>query len=105
LIVFYDSGIDGTLINTRAVPLGATPAISVNAQITTTANRTFTMSRSVWLDQIRLPEFMNRRCIKGVQAKLFDSSTCRYDVILGKDLLRAAGIRLCFNTDTYKGRT
>ena len=97
-IILYDSGSDGILINTRAVPLGATPTFSANKQITTMANGTFDTPRSVWLDQIRLPEFTNSRCIKGVQAKLFDSSTCRYDVILGRDFLRAAGIRLCFNT-------
>jgi len=65
-------------------------------------NGTFDTSRSVLLDEIRLPEFANNRCIKGVQARIFDYPTCQYDIILGRDFLRAAGIKLCFSTDTMQ---
>ena len=102
LVVLYDSGSDGSLINGRTLPKGVVPIVSEKQQVTTTANGTVDTSRSVWLEEIRLPEFANNRCVKGVQAKIFDSPTCRYDVILGRDFLRAAGIKLCFSSNTMQ---
>jgi len=80
LVVLFDSGSDGSLINRTAIPKGIVPMVSEVQQVTPTANDTIDKSRSVWLDEIRLPEFANNRCIKGVQARMFNSPTCRYDV-------------------------
>jgi len=100
LVILYNSGSDGSLINGRTLPKGVVSIVSEVQQVTTTANGTFDTLRSVWLEVIRLPEFANNKCIKGVQAKIFDSPTCCYDVILGRDFLRAAGIKLCFSSNT-----
>ena len=89
LIALCDSGSTGTMINTAALPYGAIPDQASYRQFTTTANGSFDSSRSVWLDGIQLPEFVNGRHIKGVIASLFNSPGCRYDIILGRDFLKA----------------
>jgi len=47
----------------EATKKGVVPIVSEVQQVTTTSNGTFDTSRSVWLEEIRLPEFANNRCI------------------------------------------
>ena len=96
LVCLLDTGSTGTMIQNRCLPPGSQPMISKEKKITTTMNGTFDTSLSVNLSDISLPEFVNGRTVDGVEARLFDSETCRYDIIFGRDFLRKANMKFCF---------
>ena len=50
---------------------------------------------------MRLPEFGNGKCMRGINARLFNAP-CNYDLILGRDFLRMAGIDLFFTKQTIR---
>ena len=75
---------------------GAQQKISKEKKITTTINGTFDTLLSVNLSDISLPEFVNGRTVDGVEARLFDSHTCRYDIIFGRDFLQKTNMKFCF---------
>ena len=58
---------------------------------------TFTANEEVKLHNILLPEFHKTRCIQTLMARIFDHG-CRYDMILGRNLMNDLGIVLDFNT-------
>ena len=58
---------------------------------------TFTANEEVKLYNILLPEFHKTRRIQTLTAKIFDHG-CRYDMILGRNLMNDLGIVLDFNT-------
>ena len=100
LVCLLDSGSTGTMIQSRALPPGVIPNVSKQKRITTTANGSFDTSRSVAVEHIQLPEFVNGRVVGGVEARLFDAPSCRYDIIFGRDFLRLAKMQLNFHTNT-----
>ena len=63
---------------------------------TTTTNGTFSSSESVMLSQVKFPELSNNN-IGDIKTDVFDSPTCRYDLIKGRDVLERMGIILDFN--------
>ena len=56
-----------------------------------TIEGTIEISEMVYMRDIRFPELEKNRSITGTKVFIFDSP-CRYDVILGNDLLDRAGI-------------
>ena len=96
LVCLLDTGSTGTMIQYRCLPPGATPMISNEKRITTTINGSFNTSQSIDVKDISLPEFVNGRTIDGINARLFDSPTCRYDIIFGRDFLRKTNMKFCF---------
>ena len=62
-------------------------------------NGSFDKSGSVELKNIQLPEFVNGIVVGGVEARLFHSSGCKYDIIFGQDFLWACQLKLCFHTN------
>ena len=70
--------------------------ISNQKRITTTINGTFDTSLSANLSDISLPEFVNGGTVDRVEARLFDSPTCQYDIIFGRDFLQKTNMKFCF---------
>ena len=64
------------------------------------------MSESVIIREAKFPEFRNRY-IGSIKADVFDSPTCRYDIILGRDLLERLGLKMDFHNHrmTWGDRT
>ena len=102
LVVLMDGGSSGTLLNRRCLPPGACPSRSERRQITTTASGSFDTSLSVTMRNVKLPEFSNGRRLEFVTSRLFDSPNCQYDIILGRDFLRLAGISMSWETNSIK---
>ena len=48
------------------------------------------------LSDVSLPEFVNGRTVDGVEARLFDSHTCHYDITFGYDFLWKTNMKFCF---------
>ncbi len=52
---------------------------------------------------LRLPEHDKNRNIEQEKALIFESDTCKYDVILVADFLTKTGIDVKYRTGTIKG--
>jgi hypothetical protein len=57
-------------------------------------------SAMVVMRNLRLPEFDNNRNVEQQKALIFESDTCRYDVILGADLSTKTEIDVRCSTGT-----
>ena len=95
-LCLLDSGATGCWISRSKLP----PYIRTYhvAPITNqTLAGTFTANEEVKLYKILLPEFHKTRRIQTLTARIFDHG-CRYDMILGRNLMNDLGIVLHFNT-------
>ena len=98
LRVMLDSGSMGCLIKRSALPKGIVPQeLSKTKNFNTLAGKLSAYEKVVLRD-VRLPEFDKNRRISEQRALIFDSDTCKYDVILGTDFLSKAGIKLNYET-------
>ena len=98
--MLLDSGSTNTLINKGSLPFGAIPTKG-RAKQTTTTMGSFDSSSTALLEEIKFPQFGN--CIIGsVKADVFDSPGCRYDIIVGRDVLLRMGISLDFQSKVTK---
>ena len=61
----------------------------------------FSSNSQVTLTDIRFPEFGNHR-IDAFTADVFDSPTCRYDIIIGRDVLKTMGASIDFHNQTTR---
>ena len=98
--VLLDSGGPATLIHERCLLPGATPSLLPGGKTNfqTTAGL-FSATGQVFLDQIILPEFDKTKRISGNSAYVFNSP-CKYDMIVGRDILNKIGLTLCFAEKT-----
>ena len=95
LHLVVDTGSTGTMVQQRCLLPGAKPNISKQKQIKTTINGSLDKSLSVNLSDISLPEFVYGRMVDRVEARLFDSPTCWYDIVIfGRDFLRQTNMKL-----------
>ena len=62
---------------------------------TTTTNGVFASNAHVVLTEVKFPEFGNS-CIDTVTVDVFNSPTCRYDLIIGRDILKTMGATIDF---------
>jgi hypothetical protein len=56
----------------------------------------------VVMSNLRLPELDKNRNIEQHKALIFESDTCKYDVILGADFLTKTGIDVKYSTSTIE---
>lgn len=106
LRILFDSGSGKTMINKSSLPKGCVPQVLEKPISNKTIEGTFTTQRRVHLDSIILPEFDRSLTIDTASAFVFDDE-CRYDIIVGRDILTKAGMILDFskNRMTWLGRT
>ena len=100
LTVLMDTGSSHTMIKLTSLPHGASVTSSAPKK-TTTTNGTFTSNAQVTLTNVKFPEFGNH-LINKIQADVFDSPTCRYDIILGRDILEIMGATIDFDQHTIR---
>jgi len=96
------SGSTMTMINNKSLPRNCKPCkITSSRQINTLAG-TYTSSEVVVMRNLRLPEFNKSRNVDQQKALVFQSETCKYDVILGADFLTKTGIDVKYSTGTIE---
>ena len=83
LRVLLDSGSNACLIKRSALPKGIIPKDLNSKKSFTTLAGILSAKQMVTLRDIRLPEFDKNRRITQQRALIFDSKTCKYDIILG----------------------
>jgi hypothetical protein len=83
LKVLLDSGSTTTLINKNCLPKKCRPCqISQNRMVNTLVG-SYQSSAMVVMRNLRLPKLDKNRNVEQLKALIFESDTCRYDVILG----------------------
>ena len=105
LTVLLDSGSSHTMMKRNSLPHGAIPT-STTSQRTTTTNGGFATNSTVTLHNVKFSEFGNQ-CIHQITADIFDSPTCQYDIILGRNILKLMGVLIDFQAHTinWMGQT
>ena len=102
LKVLMDSGSTLTMINKRCLPRHCKPCKITNSKQINTLAGTYTSSEVVVMRNLRLPEFNKSRNVDQQKALVFQSETCKYDVILGADFLTKTGIDVKYSTGTIE---
>ena len=97
LVVLLDSGSKTTWINKKSMPKGI-HGYTIPAVTSTTLAGTFTSSEQVCVEDLVLPEYNPKASLAKTKAQVFHAE-CRYDMILGRDVLRAFGIKIDFEQD------
>ena len=95
--VLLDSGSSACLIKRSALPKGIVPReLKTPKRFKTLAGKLLTHS-VVTLRDLRLPEFDKNRRVDQQRALIFDSDSCKYDIIFGTNFLSKIGIKLDYN--------
>jgi len=87
-----DSGSTTTLINNRSLPKKCQPCQISPSRLVNTLAGTYQSLAMVVMRNLRLPECDRNRNVEQQKALIFESETCKYDVILGADFLTKTGI-------------
>jgi hypothetical protein len=101
LRVLFDSGSSKTLLNSRALPPGASVS-TIDSKPYSTVAGTFLANKSVKLRTFVLPEFDSNKQIYGCTASVFDQPSCPHDIILGRDILGDIGFDILFSQGVCK---
>ena len=91
LRVCFDSGGDRTMIHMNALPKGVNHMTLDKRACMNTLAGTYGSGGEVLLKNLRLPEFDKSQNIKNQRALVFNVN-CRYDAILGNNLINRVGI-------------
>ena len=96
-VVLFDSGSSTTWWNVKALPPGATPRrVETTACHTLAGNMSSTME--VDLEEVTFPEFFRTRRLDKFTARVF-TAECRYDAIIGRDVLQDMGLKMDFKNN------
>ena len=100
MLCLLDSGATGCWISRKKLPsmirTNKIPAITNQMMA-----GDFTSNESITLKNVILPEFHRTRRLDALQAKIFDQS-CRYNMILGRDLMNDLCIVLNFESKSME---
>ena len=97
MVLLLDSGSTTTWINKKALPRGI-QGETVDKITGSTLGGTFNSTEQVCIEELSFPEFFAKRKLPKLSARVFHAD-CRYDMIVGRDVLRAFGVLLDFEGD------
>ena len=93
-VVLFDSGSSHTWWNQKSLPPGCVPR-KVAASSSSTLAGDMKSNLEVDLEDITFPEFFKTRRLCKIEARVF-TADCRYDAIIGRDVLRDIGLKMDF---------
>jgi hypothetical protein len=97
LVGLLDSGGSHCMIHRRAIPKGAIETIEQGCSFASTAGN-FKINSSINIAKLALPEFSHALHLRNIKAYVYDAPS-EYDIILGRTLLKDAGIMLNFSNE------
>ena len=97
LVVLFDSGSSHTWWNIKAIPGGAVPR-KVPSSSSSTLAGDLKSNLEITLEDLIFPEFFKTRRLGKVEARVF-TAECRYDAIIGRDVLREMGLKIDFENN------
>jgi hypothetical protein len=92
LKILLDSGSATTLVNKKCLPKKCKPCQISQSRMVNALTGSYQLSATVVICNLRLPELDKNRNVEQQKALIFESDTCKYDVILGADFLAEIGI-------------
>ena len=95
LLVLFDTGSTSTWMSRKCLPIGIS-GYTVQDVTGSTLAGTFSSKEQVCINDLILPEFNDKKSLYKLGAKIFDAD-CRYDMILGRDALRAFKAKFDFD--------
>jgi hypothetical protein len=102
LKIILDSGSPATLVNKKCLPKKCRPCQISQSRIVNTLTGSYQLSATVRMRNLRLPELDKNRNVEQQKALIFESDTCKYDVILGADFLTVIGIDVKYSIGTIE---
>jgi hypothetical protein len=102
LKILLESGSTATLINKKCLPRKCQPCPISQSRMVNTLAGSYQSSAMVVMRNLRLPELDKNRNIDQQKALIFESDTCKYDVILVADFLTKSGIDVKYSTGTIQ---
>jgi hypothetical protein len=102
LRVLLDSGSTTTSINKQCLPRDCKPREIASGRKVNTLAETYTSTEVFIMGNLRLPEFKKNRNVNQQKALVFQSETCKYNVILGADFMTKTGIDVNYSTETME---
>jgi hypothetical protein len=85
LNILCDSGSTTTLVNKKCLPKKCRPCQISQSRMVNTLTGSYQSSAMVVMRNLRLPELDKNRNVEQQKDLIFESDTCRYDVILDTD--------------------
>jgi hypothetical protein len=98
------SGSTTTMIDRKCLPRNCQACKISNSRKISTVAGSYTSSKMVVLCNL-LSELDKNHNVDQQKALIFDADSCRYDVILGADILSKMGINAKYSTGTMNGLT
>jgi hypothetical protein len=102
LKVLLDSGSTTTLVNKKCLPKRCRPCQISQSRMVNKLACSYQSSAMEVMCNLRLPEIDKHTNIEQQNAIIFEADTCKYDVILGADVLTTTGIDIKYSTDTIE---
>ncbi len=102
LQILLDSGSTITLVNKKCLPKKCRPCQISQSRMVNTLARSYQLSATVVMHNLRLPELDKNRNVEQQKALIFESDTCKYDVILGADFLNETGTNVKYSIGTIE---
>jgi hypothetical protein len=102
LKILQDSGSTRTLVNKKCLPRKCQPCPISKSRMVNTLAGSYQSSEMVVMRNLRLQELDKNRNIDQQKALIFESETCKYDVILGADFSTKTGIDVKYSTGTIQ---
>jgi hypothetical protein len=103
LNILWDSGSTTTLVNTKCFPnKKCKPCQISQSRMVNTLAGSYQLSATVVMHNLRLPELDKKRNVEQQHALMFESDTCKYDVIQGADFLTETGIDVKYSIGTIE---
>ena len=105
LLALLDTGSDTSWISRTSLPPKA-PLVKVSAVSGQTLTGEFVSDEAVFCFNTKFPELSNSLSVTRFAARVF-SGKCRYDIIIGRDLMKQMGLDLKFseNVISWRGKT
>jgi hypothetical protein len=94
MLVLFDPGSMSTWISSNKLPEG-TKGDEAPPLIGMTIAGQFNSNKTVELTNLCIPEFYRTQYFSSYKARVFETS-CRYDMIIGRNMLRAMGLTVDF---------
>jgi hypothetical protein len=101
LKILLDSGSTTTLVNKKCLPKKYRCQLSQSRMVKTLTG-SYPLSATVVTHNLRLPELDKNRNVEQQKALIFESDTCKYDVILGAVFLTEIGIDVKYSIGTIE---
>jgi hypothetical protein len=100
--ILLNSGSAAIFVSKKCLPKKCRPCQISQSRMVNTLTVSYRLSAMVVMRNLRLLELDKNRNVEQQKALIFESDTCKYDVILGADFLTETGIDVKYSIGTIE---